>query len=400
MTLDIAAFAAPDPERRPTPIEIDWAATEEWLGLPLPDDYKQLIGAHGPLDFGGYLWIHGPCVEDGRFDYGSWTASIHRSARIDSRMQPEHARPVIHPQPGGLLAWGSSRRSDVLFWDTSTSADPDHWTVVVHHIHRAPGSGLRAWHPYDLTLSGYLRHTVRTEAEAPAPHGPMIGPLPGTMARTAFLSTARPWNPPPPTAPRLGAAQRRVALETGSGLEALRLLTPPPARPYLGGGSWADLHRELGIRLPQEYLTLMELYGAGCWNNWLRFRTPLRTEEGRRFLRQVESVADAYESLGEDDPEEYPLTMWPEPGGFLPFATSLDGDHLGWLTEGADPDAWRLIVWPRHAPQGDPLEAGLIETLLAWQRGSLDEEGFAGLDQDDDPVEFARFEPWDDRAYW
>ncbi|WP_055588388.1 SMI1/KNR4 family protein [Streptacidiphilus griseoplanus] len=400
MTVDIADFATPDPERPPVPITVDWAAVEQWLGLRLPTDYKRLISTHGPLDFGEYLWIHGPCAQGDQFDFGSWAASVHRSARIDARMQPEHEQPVIHPRPGGLLAWGRSRRSDILFWDTSTSADPDDWTVVVRHIHRPPGSGLRAWHPYDLTLTGYLRHTVRTAADAPAPHGPMIGPLPGTMARTAFLATAGPWDPPPATAPRLTAEQRRVALETGSGLEALRLLSPPPARPYLGDGDWADLHAELGTRLPQEYLTLMELYGSGCWSNWLRFHTPLRTDDKRRFLRHVEYVAEAYGSLGEDDPEQYPLAMWPEPGGFLPFANSIDGDHLGWLTEGADPDAWPLVVWPRHAPQGPPLETGLIDTLVAWQRGHLEADGFAELDQDDDPVEFASFAPWDDHAYW
>ncbi|MEU6895375.1 hypothetical protein ABZ934_27065 [Streptomyces sp. NPDC046557] len=26
--------------------------------------------------------------------------------------------------------------------------------------------------------------------------------------------------------------------------------------------------------------------------------------------------------------------------------------------------------------------------------------GFAALDEDDDPVEFAGFQSWDDRAYW
>ncbi|MEV4615812.1 hypothetical protein AB0K43_24955 [Kitasatospora sp. NPDC049258] len=46
------------------------------------------------------------------------------------------------------------------------------------------------------------------------------------------------------------------------------------------------------------------------------------------------------------------------------------------------------------------MEQGLIDTLLAWQRGALRTAGLATPDEDDDPVEFAGFEPWDDSACW
>jgi len=143
----------------------------------------------------------------------------------------------------------------------------------------------------------------------------------------------------------------------------------------------------------------MNEYGAGIWSGWLRFHTPLRTGE-RRFLTHVEDTVDAYRQLKDSHAHWYPLATWPEPGGFLPFANSIDGDYLGWLTEGEDPDTWPLIVRPRHADQGPPLEGGLIDTLLDWQRGTLVTRGFATLDEDDDPVEFVDFQSWDDRAYW
>ncbi|WP_327070247.1 SMI1/KNR4 family protein [Kitasatospora sp. NBC_01302] len=399
MSLDVAAFTTPHPERPPMPVVVDWTGVEEWLGLRLPDDYKQLANAHGPLDFGEYLWIHIPCVQEGRFDYGDWLRETHREARIEARELPEHKRPAIHPEPGGLLAWGETRGNDVLFWDTSVSENPNEWTVVVSHSGGIPGNGLEPWHRYGLTLSGYLRHTVRAEWELPSPPGPLIGPLPGAIARTAFLPTARAWTLPEPTTPRLTDAERRIALETGTGLGALRLLSPPPGNPYLGGGTWAGLFDELSTTLPREYVTLMDLYGAGCWSNWLRFFTPLRTGE-RRYLQHIESTTDGYRQLKGSHPQWYPLATWPELGGFLPFANSIDGDQLGWLTEGDDPDNWPLIVWPRHADQGPPLEQGLIDTLLAWQRGTFSTAGLAALDEDDDPIEFAGFEPWDDRAYW
>lgn len=276
------------------------------------------------------------------------------------------------------------------------SDDPNQWTVVVRHQGVVPGSGLLRRHRYDLTLTEYVRHTVREEWAMPSPPGP----LPGQVARTAYLATATPWHPPAPVAPRLTGAERRVALETGTSLDALCLLTPPPANPHLGEGSWQELQDQLGTRLPGEYVTLMERYGAGCWNGRLRFLTPLRTTGERRFVDHVATTREAYEQLKDGHPQWYPLTVWPEPRGFLPFANSIDGDEIGWLTQGENPDDWPLIVWPRHADQGEPLEHGLTDTLLAWQRGTFAAVGFAGLDEDDDPLEFAVFEAWGDDAHW
>lgn len=60
-----------------------------------------------------------------------------------------------------------------------------------------------------------------------------------------------------------------------------------------------------------------------------------------------------YRELRDEFPEYHPLPIWPEPGGFLPFASSIDGDSIGWLTDG-EPDRWPLIVEPRHHEQGPP----------------------------------------------
>ncbi|MFI6549911.1 SMI1/KNR4 family protein [Streptomyces prunicolor] len=391
---DVRSFAAPSTERPPTPLPapIDWTAVEAWLGLRLPDDYKQLADRHGPLDFGEYLWIHVPCVQQHRFDYGDWLRETHREARIAARQLPEGERSVVHPKSGGLLAWGANRGGGTLFWDTSVAEDPNRWTVVVRHDRPKPGSGRLPFHRYDgLTLTGYLQQLARGERE--------LLPAPGSIARTEFLPTAEPWTPPAPTAPRLTEAERRIALETGTGLDALRLLSPPPERPYLGGGTWEGLFAELGTRLPTEYVRLMEVYGAGDWGEWLRFLTPLRTGE-RRFVTHVEQVLGAYRMAKDRLPHHYPLVPWPEPGGFLPFANSYDADHLGWLTRGPDPDAWPLIVWPRHTDQVPVLEGGLIDTLLAWQRGTPGTPGLDELDEEDDPVEYAGFDAWDDDSYW
>jgi hypothetical protein len=376
-------------------LAIDWPAVEAWLGTTLPDDYKQLADTHGPMDFGDYIWIHVPCVQDDSFDYGSWLRSTHREARIKARGLPEDERYAVHPEPGGLLAFGMSRATDVLYWDTSSSDDPNRWTVVVQRVPTVfrAGGALAAWCASNLTLTEYLRHAVDGTPQTPA----VIGPLPDTFARTAYIAAPQPWTPPAPTPQRLTDAERRVALETGTGLDALRLLVTPPEAPYLGERSWSAFFDALGTRLPSEYVALMELYGAGCWSNWLRFDSPLRIAE-RDFRYDVGWKTDAYREHRGSFPQWYPLGAWPEPGGILPFADSIDGDQLCWLTAGDDPDAWPLIVWPRHSDQGPALERGLIDTLLAWQRGQLRSAGLPAFDMGDDPLDFVRFDPWDESS--
>lgn len=397
----VARLAPPPPSAdhgrplAPAPVPVDWEAVESWLGLRLPTDYKALVSACGPLDIGEAVWLHAPCAQEERFDYGDWLRGIHRRCRIASREVPPYEPPAFHPDPGGLLAWGETRWCAHLFWDTGASDDPDEWPVVVFDTDTAHAGGnpWRNWaKPLTETLAALL------ETGLPMPGGGTFGPLPPTACRTAFLPDARPWAPPKPSPGAVPEAVRRKALTEGSGLEALSLLVPPPEAPYLGGGTWQELSGELGSRLPAEYVALMDRYGAGCWAGWLRFVTPLRPA-GRGFVRHAEETLDAYRTLRADFPENLPLAVWPEPGGFLPFANSIDGDHLGWLTEG-EPDDWPLIVWPRHADQGPPLEGGLTDVLLEWLRGRFSTEGLAGLDEDDDPLEFAGFEPWDDGSYW
>ncbi|HZM82874.1 MAG TPA: SMI1/KNR4 family protein [Candidatus Limnocylindrales bacterium] len=374
------------------PVPIDWEAVEAWLGLRLPGDYKEFATRHGPLDIGEYVWMHVPCVQEGHFEYSSWLRTTHRLTRIVSRDAPPHEPPPFHPMPGGLLAWGTTRATSELFWDTSASGDPDEWPVVVFD-RDAVYQRVKPFRNFGISFLGTLTALLGTGLDLPS--GKRLGPLPPTARRTAFLSGAMPWTPPVVVPHPVPEPVRRHALTHGSGLETLALLAPPPERPYLGEGTWPRLFDELGTTLPADYMSFMEAYGVGLWSDWLGLYTPLRFEKNG-LVFNAKQMLDGYRELRAQFPEYFPLAVWPEPGGFLPFASSVDGDDLGWLTVG-QPDDWPLAVHPRHADQGPPLPGGLLETMLDWLRGRP-VPNFPKLDPLDDPLEFISFKPRDNES--
>lgn len=381
-------FGPPPPS---PPVPIDWAVTESRLGLRLPADYKAIASAYGPVDIGDRIWLHIPCTQPEGFDYGAWLREQHRWARISSRGAPPYEPPPFHPVPGGLLAWGSTRGTDLLFWDTSVSDDPDAWPVVVFCVD-AMRAGVDPWRNFGMPL---LETLAAAREGLDLPGGGRLGPLGRRVRRADLLLEAQPWTPPVPKPPRVPEHLQRTALAEGSGLETLRLLVPPPEQPVLGDGEWEQLFVDLGTRLPEEYLAIMNLYGAGLWSEWLQFEPPFGRHQN--FLAFAGERIEGYCELRDDYPESFPLATWPEPGGYLPFAESIDGDGLGWLTVG-EPGDWPLIVHPRHMDQGPPLECGLADLLLGWLRGRPAAVEFPHLDPLDDPLEFAEFRPWPGKA--
>lgn len=186
-SVDTSSFAALVDLPSAAPLPVDWDTVEPWLGLSLPGDYKALATTYGPLDIGEFVWLHTPCIQEDRFDYATWLRETHRHCRISSRNAPPYEPPAFHPMPGGLLAWGETRASAYLFWDTAASDDPDQWPVVVFHEDAAI-RGIAPWHSYEMPLLDTLSAAIRTGL--PLPGSDRLGPLPATARRMAFLPDA------------------------------------------------------------------------------------------------------------------------------------------------------------------------------------------------------------------
>lgn len=366
------------------PFPVDWPAVEAWLGTPLPTDYKDLGSSFGPWYVGDWVWVEVPCA-DGEWHpgYTRWLPEATRAVRIRAR-ESSVPVPALRPERGGLLAWAHTRESQVIFWDTSAEANPDEWPVVVY-VDLGPVSD--PWRHTGLTTLDFLAKVVSDGI--PLNEFRSLGPLAPTATRTKYRLDAMPWSAPEPDdrTPEESASRRR-ALSEGSGLEAIRVLVPPPTDALVDERVWDEVTRQLGTRLPSDYVDLMNAYGGGAW-----VRDELRFPEPSDLIAFATEAADAYRELRAQFPEQFPLAVWPEPGGFLAIADTADGDYIGWLTVG-NPDEWPVIVWPRHDEQKPPLAAGIVAMLLDMLRGAP-VGSYPHLDVDDDPLDWATFQQFD-----
>ncbi|MCF3118595.1 SMI1/KNR4 family protein [Streptomyces arenae] len=399
LTARVAAFTdlvGPPPDAAPA---VDWAAVETWLEVPLPEDYKALVSAYGPVEIGhpdsGSVRLHTPCASpDGRYEYAAWILETHRHSTIRPRMflwNDREERRFL-PDEGGLLAFATTSGGDHLFWDTSASKDPDEWPVVLMTTSVAVGVA-EPWVSYEVPFLAWLSAAVLGGVPNPGEPDGRLGPLHPAVRTWAPLAGATPWTPPP-RGTYVDAAQH-AALTRGEGLAAITALIPPPLTPRLGEASWEELFERLGTRLPADFVALSRTYGAGNWGWWLDMPAPLDLDHRLGLAAGVEEMLEGYRSLSEAHPEYYPLPAWPAPGGFLPVASSIDGDQIGWCVDGDDPDQWRVAVNPRHDDQGPPLETNFTETLLHWLRGGRPAmDGIPWLRRDQDPLEHMFFEPF------
>ena len=386
--MDVSGFDALVGGVQSAPALVDWAAVTAWLGGGGPAAYQEMVSRFGPLDIGDWVWVYAPVSVAG-MDFDVTLRGIVASAR-GLCQEYAAAPPPFHPRPGGLLPFGSTRGGDGLFWDT-TGADVQRWPVVVAAAPPLMGPTNRGrpgpWTHTGLPFLEFL--TALVTSGVPLVDGRRLGPLPPRAVGAHHRAVTRPWTPPAALAVPPG---RRAALTEGAGLDALRALVPPPVGREPTVLDVEQVRRVVGTALPQEHLDLFGCYGPGLWGDWLRMRDIL--DPGADGLRaRAEVASDSYRLLREAFPQEYAMATWPEPGGFLCIADSIDGDELGWLTEGP-PYRWRLVWVPSAGTAQPPLNAGLVEVLLAWLRGSPLDEVFPRPDPERDVLACATFRPF------
>ncbi|MFF0594045.1 SMI1/KNR4 family protein [Streptomyces antibioticus] len=122
-----------------------WVASEAYLGVGLPSDYKAFLDLYGPGSIDGYLSLSRPLEADASELERLWSLENWRRARLDA---PDLYPYPFHPDPGGLISWGSDEHGGEYYF-LAAGPDPDEWRIVV-------GSECNTWFETAGTFCDFL----------------------------------------------------------------------------------------------------------------------------------------------------------------------------------------------------------------------------------------------------
>jgi len=124
------------PENAPPPV--DWRQVEQQLGLVLPTDFKSFMDMYGQGRF---------CDITIEADLVDLAERRYRWVRDDIR---PHFDPLVYPEPGGVIPWGTTADGWTLWW-AQNDPDPNLWGVAVIE----PELRMVEYRP-DLSFSAFL----------------------------------------------------------------------------------------------------------------------------------------------------------------------------------------------------------------------------------------------------
>lgn len=105
---------------------------------------------------------------------------------------------------------------------------------------------------------------------------------------------------------------------------------------------WDTAEAWLGTGLPSDYKQLVQIFGCGAFDGYLDMFLPNGPPGSLDIVEHALSMASWD---GEDGNSMWaPHRLFPAPGGLLQWAGSEREDSFYWLTEGADPDRWPILV--------------------------------------------------------
>ncbi len=160
-------------------------------------------------------------------------------------------------------------------------------------------------------------------------------------------------------------------------IEKLIKLEPPPANPTARGtpDRWRAAEDRLGLRLPNDYKALIDLYGAGHWVNFLEIMNPFQSWQHAQAPDFYTWAQKRLHGL-DDGPKLRPgysaaFVEHPTPNGLFPFGYDDNSGTLCWQVSG-QPDSWRIVCLDRNMSERfDQFDMSLTGFLVALINGEI-----------------------------
>lgn len=162
-----------------------------------------------------------------------------------------------------------------------------------------------------------------------------------------------------------------------SPLDTLRAILPPPTKPILVNGDWAEIEFAMQTPFPEDYKAFIATYGSGrifdagfsaerevgtlCDPSVLN---PFDSLVGHDFFRQIGRTIRSVGIGHKNNPEFDPYPPWPHNGGLLCWCTTGNGDRFYWRTEG-QPSSWKIAAMHRSSTRTYDFESlGAVDFLV------------------------------------
>ncbi|MCX5395802.1 SMI1/KNR4 family protein [Streptomyces sp. NBC_00102] len=148
-------------------------------------------------------------------------------------------------------------------------------------------------------------------------------------------------------------------------MKRLKGSVAPPAQ---GGNQvdWDSAETENGHGFPSDYRLFMEVYGQGCFDDFLGVEPPVQEvyplDEGATIRGRT---ADALETAE--------ATEYHEPELLIAWGLTTESDLLCWRTDSADPEKWTVVLWRRQYDSWEHFECGMVEFLCRYAERDLPE---------------------------
>lgn len=148
--LDIAPAPA-DPRHK------DWTEVERALGVDLPDDYKELIGAYGGSNWDDYLYVLEPGCPNPHYDLLKWAE--YQAEELEGLWEFEKKPAELETDGSRVIPWATTDNGECLYWLVPPGADaaPKAWTVMVNEARGA------RWEHYDVSCTRFLAGSLDGE---------------------------------------------------------------------------------------------------------------------------------------------------------------------------------------------------------------------------------------------
>lgn len=331
------------------PGPIDWDGVHDRLGLVLPDDYRAFADTYGETLIGSWLMVLAPDAS-GASTYIARLAHTQNDVRLHRAAAPDDHPYALHPEVDGLLAWGSTARTDVFLWDTASSTDPNRWLTRILCRDR---HGHHVWRTAELPTVEIIAAMVR--GELPLHPNEERRPIRRHVQQADRSSVILSETAPTHLGARPLAQRASVPLAPTIAIRAGGQRTWP----------WPE------SAAPPGHRELVEVLGPGTLAGELRLLVP-GGPDGFDVNVEQERLATRFAERRSARQPTVSALIAPQPAGLRLWGVFADGETAWWVPVDRDPSQWPVLLVDSDGAGWQRIDMTTTEFLDCWLNGWID----------------------------